>query len=89
MAGWGRFEEAEARNQELETGREKGRRGGGVAAFLIFGQSRRGTPNDGGMGIRCGTKIGRNPNLTYDFWRNRQGFRQRRPADGTDDRCSS
>ncbi len=34
MAGWGRFEEAEARNQELETGREKGRRGGGVAAFL-------------------------------------------------------
>jgi len=46
MAGWGRFEEAEARNQELETGREKGRRGGGVAAFLIFGQRRRGTPNE-------------------------------------------
>ncbi len=68
MAGWGRFEEAEARNQELETGREKGRRGGGVAAFLIFGQSRRGTPNDGGMGIRCGTKIWAEPKLIHTIF---------------------
>jgi len=69
MAGWGRFEEAEARNQELETGREKERRGGGVAAFPHSWAKPQGNAQRAGEGLGyvAGPKIGRNPNLCIRF----------------------